>query len=343
VANPASRLQLPNQGLYSSQRGLREKGMMLLITMMLSFIGLLWAANHLVTGAAGIASHYRIPPLVTGLTLVAIGSSVPQIMFAIAAAFEGRNELALGNAIGANIANIGLVLGLTLLYRPLTVKSSLLKREYPLLFLIMLFTYSLMIDGHLSVIDGCLFLVACIVLILYFIVLAHHSKNDAMTKEYSQSLNIKRPLNAHLTSIIIGFAVLPLSAHFLVKSAVHFAHWLGISELVLGLTIIAIGTSLPNIVTSMVAAFKRQDDIAVGNILGSNMFNLLIVMAFPGIINPSAISHMLLWRDIPTMFFITLVLLWINYHYKSKIERWHGGLLLLIYCCYITSLVFRAC
>jgi len=164
-----------------------------------------------------------------------------------------------------------------------------------------------------------------------------------MTKEYSQSLNIKRPLNAHLTSIIIGFAVLPLSAHFLVKSAVHFAHWLGISELVLGLTIIAIGTSLPNIVTSMVAAFKRQDDIAVGNILGSNMFNLLIVMAFPGIINPSAISHMLLWRDIPTMFFITLVLLWINYHYKSKIERWHGGLLLLIYCCYITSLVFRAC
>lgn len=317
--------------------------MMILITMIISFIGLLWAANHLVTGAAGIARHYRIPPLVTGLTLLAIGSSVPQIMFSIAAAFEGRNELALGNAIGANIANIGLVLGLTLLWRPLTIKSSILRREYPLLFLIMLFSYSLMLDGYLSVMDGCLFLVACIVLIIYFIFLARHSKNDAMTKEYDQLININRPINANLLSLIIGLSVLPLSAHFLVGSAVHIAHWLGLSELVLGLTIIAIGTSLPNIATSMVAAYKGQDDIAIGNILGSNMFNLLIVMAFPGIINPSAISHTLLWRDIPTMFLITLVLLLINYHYKSKIERWHGGLLLLIYCCYMVSLIFRAC
>ena len=136
--------------------------------------------------------------------------------------------------------------------------------------------------------------------------------------------------------------ILPLSAHYLVKSAVHVAHALGMSDLVMGLTLMAIGTSLPNLATSVVAAFKGQDDIAVGNILGSNMFNLLVVMGFPGLINPSNISHQLLWRDIPVMFIMTLVLLLINHQYKKKIERWHGGLLLLIYCCYMGSLFFNA-
>lgn len=316
--------------------------MVTLITMILGFIGLLWSANHLITGASGIASYYRIPPLVIGLTLVAIGASLPGIMIAISAAIEGRNEIAIGNAVGANIANIGLVLGLTILLRPLTINSSILRREYPLLFLVMLFTYSLMLDGYLSVIDGCLFLVGCIILIGYFIFLARRSKNDSLAKEFRQKINIKRAMKANLVSVIIGLVILPLSAHFLVKSAIQIAYWFGISDLVMGLTIIAIGTSLPNIATSLIAAFKGQDDIAVGNILGSNMFNLLIVIAFPSIINPSAISHTVLWRDIPVMFVITLVLLLVNYHYKKKIERWHGGLLLLIYCCYMISLIFNA-
>jgi len=316
--------------------------MVALITMILGFIGLLWSANHLITGASGIASYYRIPPLIIGLTLVAIGASLPGIMIAINAAMEGRNEIALGNAVGANIANIGLVLGLTILFRPLTINSSILRREYPLLFLIMLFTYSLMLDGYLSVVDGCLFLVGCIVVIGYFIFLARRSRNDPLAKEFREKINIKRTRKANLVSVIIGLVILPISAHFLVKSAIQIAHLCGISDLVMGLTIIAIGTSLPNIATSLIAAFKGQDDIAVGNILGSNMFNLLIVIAFPSIINPSAISRIVLWRDIPVMFVITLVLLLVNYHYKKKIERWHGGLLLLIYCCYMISLIFNA-
>jgi cation:H+ antiporter len=316
--------------------------MVTLITMILGFIGLLWSANHLVTGASGVASYYRISPLIIGLTLVAIGASIPGIMVAITAAIEGRNELAIGNAVGANIANIGLVLGLTILLRPLTVNSSILRREYPLLFLVMLFTYSLMLDGYLSVIDGCLFLVACILLIGYFIFLARRSRNDPLAKEFRQKINVKRPLRANLVSVIIGLVILPLSAHFLVKSVIQTGHWFGITDLVMGLTIIAIGTTLPNIATSLIAAFKGHDDIAVGNILGSNMFNLLVVIAFPGIINPSAISHTVLWRDIPVMFIITFVLLLVNYHYKKKIERWHGGLLLLIYGCYMISLVFNA-
>lgn len=316
--------------------------MAILITMIISFIALIWAANHLVTGASGIASNYHISPLIIGLTLVAIGTSAPEIMVAITAALEGRSELALGNAIGSNIANIGLVLGLTIMLRPLTLKSSLIRREYPLLFLIMLFTYSLMLDGYLGVMDGCFFLIGCIGLIGYFLFLARHSKKDVMAREFRQTINVKRPMKANLLSLVIGLSILPLSAHFLVDSAVQIARWLEINELVMGLTIIAIGICIPNIVTSMVAALKGYDDLAVGNILGSNMYNLLVVMAFPGIINPSAISHALLWRDIPVMFLITFILLLVNFHYKKKIERWHGGLLLLIYGCYMVSLIFNA-
>ena len=316
--------------------------MSIIFTLFFSFIGLLWAANHLVTGAAGLAAAYRLPPLVIGLTLVALGTSAPTMMIAITAATEGRTELALGNAIGTNIANIGLVLGLTALFHPLTIKSTLIRREYPLLFFIMLFTYSFMLNGYLSIFDGCLFLVACITLISYFVFLATHSKRDALSKEFKQSINIKRPMQANVLSLIIGLIILPLSARFLVDSAVTIAHSLGLSELVMGLTIIAIGTCLPNIATSMVAAFKGLDDLAVGNTLGSNMYNLLVVMAFPGIINPSAINHSILWRDIPVMFLITSVLLIISFHKKRKIERWHGILLLLIYSSYMISLIFNA-
>ena len=315
--------------------------MAILFTMILSLIALLWAANHLVTGASGIASHYRMSPLMIGLTLVALGTSLPEIMVAITAASNGRTDLALGNAIGANIANIGLVLGLTILYRPLTIRSSILRREFPLLFLIMLFTYSLMLDGHLSVTDGCLFLVGCVALIGYFFLLAQHQRNDALSKEFRQTIQMKRPMKATLISLIIGLLILPLSAHYLVNSAIQIAHSLHVSELVMGLTMVAIGTCLPNLATSLVAAYKGQDDIAIGNVLGSNMFNMLAVMACPGIINPSAISHPILWRDIPVMFVITFVLLLVSYRYKKKIERWHGGLLLLIYCCYMMSLIIN--
>lgn len=315
---------------------------MVFITLLLSIIALVWAANHFVTGAFGLAQFYRVSPLVIGLTLVALGASLPAIMVAITAATEGRSELALGNAIGANIANIGLVLGLTIFLRPLTIKSSLIRQEYPLLLLVMLFSYSLMLDGYLSVMDGCLFLVGCIALICYLIYLAKHAKHDALSREFNQSIDNHRPMKATIVNLIIGFCILPLSAHYLVGSAVQLASKLGVSDLVMGLTIVAIGTSLPNIATSIVASFKGHDDIAIGNILGSNMYNLLVVMAFPGIISPSSVSHTILWRDIPVMFIITLVLSLITSQYKRKIERWHGGLLLLIYCCYIASLIFNA-
>lgn len=312
------------------------------LTLLLSVAGLFWAANHLVTGAIGIATYYRVKPLIIGLTIVAIGTSIPEIIVGITAAINGQNDLALGNAIGSNIANIGLILGITILLRPLTLRSVLLRREYPLLLLTMLFTYSLMISGYLGVMDGCLFLVACIILIGYFLFLARHSTKDIFVKEYKQLLPAYRSMMSNCLSLSFGLIILPISAHFLVESAMHLALSLGVSELIVGLTILAIGTSLPQVATSLVAAYQGQDDIAVGNILGSNMFNLLLVMAFPGIINPSAFSQAILWRDIPVMFMITIVFWVVVYRQKKKMSRWHGGLLLLIYSCYIFSLVLNA-
>lgn len=315
---------------------------MIIITLVLSLIALLWSANHLVSGASGVGLYYNLPPLLVGLTLVALGTSAPEIMVAISASLEGFNDIAIGNAIGTNIANIGLVLGLTALLKPLKIQSTLFHREFPLLFLVMLFTYSIMLNGYLNVLDGCLFLLACVALILYFIFITRQHRPKNLTVEFKNASLRKRSFKLHLASLILGIIVLPISSHYLVNSCLALGHWLGVSDLFMGLTVIAIGTCLPELVTSIVAAAKGADDIAVGNILGSNMFNLLAVMIFPSLIHPAPISHAILWRDIPAMFVTTLVLLWINYHNKKKISRWHGGILVLVYCCYMISLLISA-
>jgi len=304
---------------------------------------LLWSANHLVTGAANCAKYFHISPLIIGLTIVALGTSAPEIFVGISAAMQGKTNLAIGNAIGSNIANIGLVLGFTALLMPLKLQSSSLKREYPLLLLIMLFTYALMMDGYFSVTDGSLFLIGLIALLIYLTQLAKKtSKKDALLKEFQVEIPQQFTIKYSLLSLVIGFIVLPLSAKLLVHGAVGLATWLGVSEFIIGLTIVAIGTSLPEVATSLVGAFKGEFDIAVGNILGSNMFNLLAVLAFPGIIHPDNINKALLRRDIPVMFALTLILFCLSYFFKTKgsLNRVHGGLLLLIYCCYIFSIIF---
>lgn len=317
--------------------------MMFIFTFVISLIALLWSANHLVSGASGVGQHYRLPPLLIGLTLVALGTSAPEIMIAIRASLDGLPDIAIGNAIGTNIANIGLVLGLTAFLKPLKINSTLLRREFPLLFLVMLFTYSIMLNGYLGVLDGCLFLIACIGLILYFFFSTRkHQQEQQLAKKFQQASLGKRSFRFHVVSLVIGLIVLPISARYLVDSCVDIGHLLGLSDLTMGLTIVAIGTCMPELVTSIIAAVKGADDIAVGNILGSNMFNLLAVMIFPSLIHPTAISNAVLWRDIPIMFVTTLILLWINYHNKKRIARWHGGILVLVYCCYIASLVISA-
>ena len=316
---------------------------MIFFTLLSSLIALLWSANHLVNGASGICLHYKLPPLVIGLTLVALGTSAPEIMIAISASLKGLNDIAIGNAIGTNIANIGLVLGITALLKPLKMPSTLFRREYPVVFLVMLFTYSIMLNGYLGVLDGGLFLLACIGLILYFIFITEkHLPRKQLTEGFLQANLRQKPFKYHFISLIIGLIVLPISAKFFITNCIEIGHLAGMSDLVIGLTIVAFGTSLPELATSIIAAMKGADDLAIGNILGSNMFNLLAVLIFPGLINPEAINYAILWRDIPIMFAVTIILVWINYNNKKRIDRWHGGILVLVYCCYVLSLIISS-
>lgn len=314
-----------------------------LFILIFSLIALFWASNHLISGASGLAVRFNIPQLIIGLTFVAIGTSAPELIISILSSIKHKNDLSLGNALGSNIANIGLVLGLTLLIKPMTLNYSLLKTAYPILIIAMLFVYSLILDGYLSKIDGCLFLFACIGLISFCIYWVHeYPKQDLSYKKFRKATQSGRSIQSNIISAGLGLLLVPLSAKYVVLSSSELARWFGMSDLTIGLTIIAIGTTLPELVTSITAALKGEEEIALGTILGSNIYNLLIIIAFPALINPARVNNIVLWRDMPIMIAITLLFIFLTYHYKEKLSRWHGGILLVIYCSYIISLVIRA-
>lgn len=313
---------------------------MILIT---SIFALVWTADQLVQGASAFANNVGVRPLIIGLTIVAFGTSSPEIMVSITSAIQGKGSLAIGNAIGSNIANIGLVIGLTGLLRPLKLDSTVLKREYPILFLIMLFLWVLILDGDLNVLDGSLLLLGCIALIVFFILISQKAnKVDPIIVEYSDAIKTGLSMPLAIIKMLIGFVLLPVSSYVLVNSAVDIAQYLGISEFVIGMTIIAIGTSLPELATSVVAVLKDEDDIAIGNILGSNMFNILAVMSFPGMIDPGKLTKTVLWRDFPVMVIFVVLLLIFNYKSSKTLTRANSLVLLSLYVIYMFYLVYTA-
>lgn len=314
-----------------------------ILNLIISFVALLWAANHLVAGASGLALRFQLPPLIVGLTIVAIGTTAPELFISIISALKDKDDFAIGNAIGSNIANIGLILGITILIKPTSFHYNKLKKVFPILIIAMLFAYSLILDGYLGKIDGCLFLIGCIAVICYFIYLVNHTrKSDLATNEFRSAVISYRSTAANLFSIALGLLILPITSKYIVYNASEIAKWAGMSELTIGLTIIAIGTSLPELSTALVAAIKGEESIAIGTILGSNIYNLLLILAFPGLLNPTKISSVVLWRDMPVMISMTLLLLFLLNYYQKKTSSWPGGILLLVYFCYLTSLVIKA-
>lgn len=312
-----------------------------ILVFLASFTALIWSANHLVSGASNLAVHFKVPSLLIGLTIVAIGTSAPEIFFSIASALENKDELTIGNAIGSNIANIGLILGITLFVKPNALDHYKLKKTLPVLLVVMLFAYSLMLDGYLGKIDGCLFLIGCMAAISYFIYIVNHVKNkDIFINQFKTANNMNRSLASNITSIGLGLILLPISSKYLVVTAIEIAKWSGLSELTVGLTIISIGTSLPELATALIAIYKNEEGLAVGTVLGSNIYNLLLILAFPSLISPNKVSNVVLWRDMPVLIAITVLLLVINYYYKKK-SAWHGGVLLLVYFSYIISLLVK--
>jgi cation:H+ antiporter len=310
-----------------------------ILSIIAGFALLVWSADRFVEGAAVTARHLGMPSLLIGILIVGFGTSAPEMVVSAIAALEGNPALALGNGLGSNIVNISLILGVTALVAPIVVHFNIVKKELPLLLLIVLFSGYLLFDGALSFTEGVLLLVGFFTLIGYSIFSALHSKNDPLKKEVDSELEAhKMTLGIAITWLVIGLVLLVLSSRILVWGAVGIAHAFGVSDLIIGLTIVALGTSLPELAASVIAARKGEHDIAIGNVVGSNMFNILAVIGIAAVISPmSNISSEVLYRDWPVMLLLTLMLLLMAYGFKGRegrINRLEGAMLLIAYIMY---------
>tara|TARA_R110002110_G_scaffold91264_2_gene237627 strand:+ start:253596 stop:254570 length:975 start_codon:yes stop_codon:yes gene_type:complete len=273
---------------------------------LIGFIVLIWSADLFVAGAASIAENMGMSPIIIGLTIVSLGTSAPEVLVSITATLSGAGELAIGNAIGSNIANIGLVLGVTVLIAPMMVHQSCMKKEVPLLLLATFGVGVLLLDGKLSRLDGWL-MAAALAAVLVQMVRSQKGEKDLLKEAIEEPLPGLSPARAWL-SFMVGLALLIISSRLLVWGAVIVAQELGVSELVIGLTIVAIGTSLPELAATVASALRGHTEIALGNVIGSNLFNLLIVMAIPGMIAPQVLDAAILTRDYPAMTILTVFL-----------------------------------
>jgi cation:H+ antiporter len=307
------------------------------------FIMLIWSADRFIVGAAATARNFDVPPLIIGLTIVGFGTSAPEMMVAGFASYSGSPAMAIGNALGSNITNITLVLGVAALITPLDVHSRIIKKELPILLFATLMALALMRDLNLSQLDGFV-LLSLLLLLMWWITRAglRSTSSDALTKEYIEELPGKMPTSQALFWLITGLILLTASSKVLVWGAVNIAMEFGVSELIIGLTIIAIGTSLPELAASITGALKNEHDIAIGNVVGSNLFNTLGVLAIPALISPGELQKDILFRDIPIVLVLTIVLFVMAYGFRGngRINRFEGGLLLGAFIAYQILLFF---
>lgn len=317
-----------------------------ILGLILGLVLLVWSADRFVIGASAVASILGVSPLVVGILVVGIGTSAPEMLVSALAALDGQSGLSVGNALGSNITNIGLIIGLTALLIPLKVQSQIIRRELPLLLFVMGLGWFLLRDGELGVMDGSLLFVGFGLVILRQLWEAKTSRNDILVGEFEESIPRDMSLGRAIFWLLFGLLVLMGSARLLVWSAVEVATALGVSELVIGLTVVAIGTSLPELAASVAAARKDEHDIAIGNVIGSNLFNLLGVMALPGVIAPGLIDTEVLSRDYPLMLGLTLLFFLVAWGPKPNaprlINRWEGALLVSVYLGYLVYLVYSA-
>lgn len=315
------------------------------VAVLVGFILLVWTADRFILGSSAIADNLGVSPIIIGLTVVAFGTSAPEIFVAAVASWKGSPGMGVGNALGSNIANIGLILGITALVMPLAVRSETLKREFPVLFAVMLLSLMLILDGNLGIIDGIVMLAALFVMLYWIISIGLRSRRtDPIGSEYEAELPQPMKMSRAVAWFVFGLFGLLLSSRLLVWGAVDIAQSLGVSDLVIGLTVIAIGTSLPELAASVVSALKNEHDIAIGNILGSNMYNLLAVLAMPALIEPAALPDQVLSRDFPVMIGLTVALFAMAYGFRrpGRLNRLEGFGLLAAFLAYQTTIVVTA-
>lgn len=309
------------------------------IAIIVGFVLLVWTADRFVIGSSAIARNLGVPPLIIGLTIVGLGTSAPEIFVSVMAALNNNTGLAVGNAIGSNIANIGLVLGVTALVSAMAVKSEILKREFPVLFAITMIGSYLLSDVELSRMDGVILLVGQVIMLYWIVSIGKRSRiADPMRVEYAAAIPKEIPTKKAVGLFLLGLVGLIISSRLLVWGAVVVAKGLGVSDLVIGLTIVAIGTSLPELAAAVVSALKKEPDIAIGNIIGSNMYNLLAVLGVAGIIQPATVSGAVFSRDLPVMIGLTILLYAMAYGFRApgRLTRVEGALLLGCFIAYQT-------
>jgi cation:H+ antiporter len=312
-----------------------------LVTIIAGFALLVWGADRFVMGAAGTARNLGVSPLIIGLTIVGFGTSAPEILVSIMAALQGNPGLAIGNAIGSNITNIALILGTTALVAPLSIHSGIVKRELPILIGTTLVAFVLLSDGTLGRMDGLVLLIGLMIMLSSVIYIGISGRDkDPVVAEYEAEIPTDLSLAQSLMWLIIGLVVLVGSSRMLVWGAVGVAEHFGISDLIIGLTIVALGTSLPELAASIASVLKNEHDIAIGNVIGSNMFNILAVLGIPGIISPGPVDPAAVSRDMPVMIGLTVALFVMAYGFRGlgRINRFEALLLLAAYAGYQTLL-----
>lgn len=318
--------------------------------MLLAFLAILaglvilvWSADRFVFGAAATARHLGMSPLLIGMTIVSLGTSAPEIFVSATASLDGAGILAIGNALGSNITNVGLVLGVTALIAPLPIQGKMLKKEIPILLLVTVIAGLVLQDMHLSFWDGIIMLICLVITLFWLFNETNEQEISGLDEDEVDAIEHTSTAKSILW-LVIGLVALMFSAKILVWGAVEVARYFGISELIIGLTIVAIGTSLPELAASVASALKGHHDIAIGNVVGSNIFNLLAVMPIPGLVANTEIEPEVLYRDYGAMLLITLLLIAFIYGFrrKGRVGRSAGTVLLLAYASYLGLLITQA-
>jgi cation:H+ antiporter len=317
-----------------------------IIAVISGLILLIWSANRFIDGASATARHFGMAPLLIGMMVIGFGTSAPEMVVSAMSAAQGNPGIAVGNAYGSNIANIALILGLTALISPIPFNSGILRKELPVLTLVTALAAWQIWDGEVSRLNAIVLIAVFGGLMFWSIREGRRAgSGDTLNKDVSQELkNRQYTLRQALTRLVTGLVLLVVSSRLLVYGAVEIAHNFGVSDLVIGLTVVAVGTSLPELASSIIAVRKGEHDLALGNVIGSNLFNTLAVVGIAGLIQPIAVGPEVLSRDFLVMGLLTLSLFAIGYNYKrpGRVNRLEGALLVMVFTGYMAYLVSTA-
>lgn len=316
-----------------------------IIAVVIGLAVLVWSADKFVDGAVGVAEFCGMSTLLIGMVVVGFGTSAPELTVSVISAAQGNPELALGNAYGSNIANIALILGATALISPILMQRSVIRGDLPILIAVSILSIVLVWDGSVVRWNGVLLLVVFALVMGYSIWRELRKAHAEATESVEEESAEKASLGKSIMWLVLGLALLVASSRALVWGAVEIARTLGVSDLLIGLTIVAIGTSLPELASSIAAARKGENDIALGNIIGSNLFNTLAVVGLAAIVSPmDAIEKAVTYRDMPLMIALTVALIVLGFRRKGdgRLNRIAGAILLAIYVGYLALLVIQA-